>query len=179
MNYERRNLLVEMHLSLVDQIARKIVRRLPPCWELADVAAAGKLGLLDAATKFRPRRGVPFAAYARQRIRGAILDSLRRRKWRDQVKPQPLEPEAHQSCYLDPVEERIAHRERSRILALAMRQLPDREQVLLAGYYHAGIPLHAAGERIGVRASRASQLHRQALERLRRELGARGINRAA
>jgi RNA polymerase sigma factor for flagellar operon FliA len=69
------------YLPQVKYIARHIHDRLPPQVPLADLVQAGIVGLLDAIERFDPRRGVDFAAYARFRIRGAIVDSLREIDW--------------------------------------------------------------------------------------------------
>jgi len=53
-------------------------RELPPHMDQEDLVSEGFLGLMDAATRYRPESGVPFDAYATLRIRGAIVDALRR-----------------------------------------------------------------------------------------------------
>ncbi|MBI4873340.1 MAG: FliA/WhiG family RNA polymerase sigma factor [Acidobacteria bacterium] len=69
--------LVVEHLDTVKYVALGILRRLPVAVELDDLVQAGTLGLLDACRKYKPERGVAFNAYAKHRIRGAILDNLR------------------------------------------------------------------------------------------------------
>jgi RNA polymerase sigma factor for flagellar operon FliA len=64
-------------LPLVKRIAFKLRQRLPAHVELDDLVGAGVLGLLDAVRKFDPRKDVQIESYARHRIRGAILESLR------------------------------------------------------------------------------------------------------
>lgn len=73
--------LVMEHYSMVQSLARNIHSRLPRHVELDDLVSAGTLGLYDAIDGFDPDRGVPFAAYARLRVRGAIMDSLRASDW--------------------------------------------------------------------------------------------------
>ena len=73
----RESLLVEM-LPLVKRIALKIRGHLPAHVEVDDLRANGILGLVDAVDKFDPSKGVKLESYARLRIRGAILDGLRR-----------------------------------------------------------------------------------------------------
>jgi RNA polymerase sigma factor for flagellar operon FliA len=65
------------HLSLVRKVAGRIARRLPSHVSLDDLVSAGTEGLLDAARKFDPTKGVAFGAYAEIRIRGAVMDELR------------------------------------------------------------------------------------------------------
>ena len=73
----RESLLVEM-LPLVKRIALKIRGHLPAHVEVDDLRANGILGLVDAIDKFDPSKGVKLESYARHRVRGAILDGLRR-----------------------------------------------------------------------------------------------------
>lgn len=68
-------------LPQVKTIARRIHDRLPPHVPLDDLVQAGIVGLMDAVHKFDPRKNVPLPAYAKFRIRGAILDSLRELDW--------------------------------------------------------------------------------------------------
>lgn len=75
-NSQRDALIVE-HLSLVSAIAAHIQRGIPVHIELDDLIHAGMMGLFDAATKFTEEKNVAFPTYAKHRIRGAILDSLR------------------------------------------------------------------------------------------------------
>jgi len=64
-------------LPLVKRVAFEMRERLPQHVEIADLAGAGVLGLLHAVRKFDARKHVKIETYARHRIRGAILDSLR------------------------------------------------------------------------------------------------------
>jgi RNA polymerase sigma factor for flagellar operon FliA len=75
--------LVEQHLSLVEKLASHISRKMPPSVERDDLVQFGYLGLIDAATKFRPdnEAGASFATFAGWRIRGAIFDGLRIDAW--------------------------------------------------------------------------------------------------
>ncbi len=76
-NLSRRNALIEESLHVVRSIARAVSLTLPQHVELDDLIQAGTLGLIDAAHKFDTTKNVEFAVYAKHRIRGAILDSLR------------------------------------------------------------------------------------------------------
>jgi RNA polymerase sigma factor FliA len=73
--------LVRDHLDLVPVIAKQLVRELNLPRDLqADLESAGREGLLAAATRFDPERGVPFRRYAHHRVRGGMLDALRRER---------------------------------------------------------------------------------------------------
>lgn len=73
--------LIEENMSLVKYLATRLSAKLPPNIEVDDLVGAGMLGLIDAAEKFDPSRGIRFRTYAERRIRGAILDHLRGLDW--------------------------------------------------------------------------------------------------
>jgi len=78
---EQRDRVVMEHLPLVKAIAVRVHESLPVHVELDDLVHAGILGLFDAATKYNPDKKVVFSSYAKHRIKGAILDSLRQLDW--------------------------------------------------------------------------------------------------
>lgn len=165
----RRDELIESHLELVPPIAHRVHRRLPPSFDLDDLIGEGYVGLMHAAKCYRPAThgGTPFSAFARQRIHGAMVDSIRRRAWLENT-ANPLEdaPQGYEtpSPYL--VTSTVAgplRRERkpsmrpslidsdvssrfsrsqarvSKRLAAAMRRLPARQRILVAGLYLSGL----------------------------------------
>lgn len=73
--------LVARHAELVKRIAYHLAGRLPASVEVDDLIQAGMLGLLEAAANFSPDRGASFETYAGIRIRGAMLDALRKLDW--------------------------------------------------------------------------------------------------
>ncbi len=75
--FVERDALAVRLLSLVRRVALEMRERLPQHVDLEDLSGAGVLGLLDAVRKFDARKHVKVETYARHRIRGAILDSLR------------------------------------------------------------------------------------------------------
>ena len=76
-----RDELIEEYAPLVKYIAERLSARLPSSIEVEDLINTGILGLIDAIEKFIPDRGVKFKTYAEFRIRGAMLDYLRRQDW--------------------------------------------------------------------------------------------------
>jgi RNA polymerase sigma factor FliA len=80
-NIAVRDRLVVENLNLVKAIAVRVHETLPVHVELDDLTHAGIMGLFDAAGKFDPAKQVCFASYAKYRIKGAILDSLRQLDW--------------------------------------------------------------------------------------------------
>ena len=73
--------LVTRHAELVKRIAYHLAGRLPPSVEIDDLMQAGMLGLLEAATNYAAGRGASFETYAGIRIRGAMIDALRKLDW--------------------------------------------------------------------------------------------------
>ena len=69
------------YAPLIKYIANRIASRIPVHIELQDMINSGVLGLMDALEKFDPNKGVKFETYAEDRIKGAILDSLRAMDW--------------------------------------------------------------------------------------------------
>lgn len=72
-----RDALVQAHLPLVHRVARRLLRDSPTWVGLDELVAAGREGLLSAATRYDPLQRAAFGTYAYYRIRGAMLDLLR------------------------------------------------------------------------------------------------------
>jgi RNA polymerase sigma factor FliA len=73
--------LVQQHAELVRRIAYHLAGRLPPSVEVADLIQAGMLGLLEAATSYASGKGASFETFAGIRVRGAMIDALRKLDW--------------------------------------------------------------------------------------------------
>jgi len=78
---EVRDRIILEHLPLVKAIAIRVHENLPVHVDLDDLTHAGVLGLFDAVAKYDAQKNVAFHAYAKHRIKGAILDSLRQLDW--------------------------------------------------------------------------------------------------
>jgi RNA polymerase sigma factor for flagellar operon FliA len=78
---EDRNDLVLAHLGLVKSLASRMAQRVPSHVELSELVSVGMMGLIDAARRFQPAMGVPFDAFARRRVHGAMVDALRGMDW--------------------------------------------------------------------------------------------------
>ncbi len=96
--------LVEQHAGLVKRIAYHLIARLPASVQVDDLLQAGIIGLLEAARHYDAAQGASFETYAGIRIRGAMLDEMRRSDWAP----------------------RSVHR-KSRQVAEAVRQVENRE----------------------------------------------------
>ena len=69
------------HASLVKRIAFHLLNRLPPTVQVDDLIQAGMIGLLEAASNFDATMGASFETFAGIRIRGAMIDEIRRSDW--------------------------------------------------------------------------------------------------
>jgi RNA polymerase sigma factor for flagellar operon FliA len=219
--------MVMRHAELVKRIAYHLAGRLPASVEVADLIQAGMLGLLEAASHYTADRGASFETYAGIRIRGAMLDALRKLDWaprsvhrkaraaaaaireleaefgreaRDSEIAQKMGvslTEYHRiaqdaaSCrvasldetngdedalvgrledetadpFLDATEEGFRA-----ALMDAIKELPERERLVMSLYYDDELNLKEIGAVLKVTESRVCQLHGQALVRLKARL---------
>jgi RNA polymerase sigma factor for flagellar operon FliA len=232
-----RDRLVLQHLPLVRAIAVRVYENLPVHVDLDDLVHAGILGLFDAALKFNGDKQVTFQGYAKHRIKGAILDSLRDMDWasrdlrRRHKQLEAVTRELQAATERNPTEAEIAdkmgmgierwrqvaielrmvgllsassrpadsdnqsvpefpagddlnpdvltgQRQLRSVLSEAMKDLPERYQMVIGLYYLAGKTMREIGERMGINESRVSQIHRAALEKMAVSLQAAGIHSA-
>lgn len=73
--------LIEQHGLLVKRIAYHLMSRLPPSVQVEDLIQSGMIGLLEAAQNYDASQGASFETYAGIRIRGAMLDEIRKGDW--------------------------------------------------------------------------------------------------
>src|SRR5437867_3930349 len=140
--------VLRRHLPLVRRVVQRLAARKPPHIENGDLVSWGIVGLLDAIGKYDPKKAASFATYAQFRIRGAILDHLRSPDW----VPRSV-------------------RQTASLVAEAIRRLPEREQLVVTLYYHEELTMKETGAVLGLTESRVSQLHSQAMLRLKGFLG--------
>ena len=223
----RDQLLVE-HLPEVQYIARRIHNRLPPQVPLEDLVHAGIIGLIDAVRKYDPSKNVRLRHYAKFRIRGAILDSLRAGDWSPRAlrKQARRVEQARSNCKAalgrEPTEIEVAddlqmnledyqrllsdlrgldlgslqrssneggeseelwqiradveadtpfliclRAEMTRLLTRCLAELPERERRVLTMYHYEELTMKQVGSAMGIGESRVSQIHTEALTRLR------------
>lgn len=192
---EARGLLIERYAPLATSVARRM--RVPTGALVGpdDLASAGFLGLIDAVDRFQLDREVAFEAYASLRIRGAILDELRRVDDRGRAERRRLreaataggEPEISSyanTLSLDAImatgdrdwaaEDEVAERHDREDLRMrverALASLPPRQREVLARYYGEALTLRESALRMGISEARACQLHGRAIENLQRYL---------
>lgn len=73
--------IVQQQAGLVKRIAQHLLGRLPPCVQIDDLIQAGMIGLLEASKNYDTSKGASFETYASIRIRGAMLDEIRKGDW--------------------------------------------------------------------------------------------------
>lgn len=208
------NDLVVRHASLVKRIALHLAARLPDSVQLDDLIQAGMIGLLEASRSFDSSHGASFQTYAGIRIRGAMLDEIRRLDWAPRSVHRKSRDVARVVREIEQAEGREArdaevvevlgitlndyhqilnnasnaqifsldHRDDESsswepaadqpepggmleaegfqdALAGAIRELPEREQLVMSLYYEQELNLREIGEVLGVTESRVSQIH--------------------
>ncbi|MCP9758101.1 RNA polymerase sigma factor FliA [Aquitalea sp. S1-19] len=223
---------VMQYTPLVRKIASLMMARLPASVELDDLVQVGMIGLLEAARQFDPLQGVQFETFAGTRIKGAMLDELRRIDWmprqlrrnarmiEDAIKRAtqtlgytPSESEIadelavsledYQAMLGDCMGVRLVYFEDfhshdgeelndalaniaddntpdplltladsgfRQALIDAIATLPERDQLVMSLYYEQDLNLKEIGAVLGVSESRVSQLHTQAVTRIRSKL---------
>lgn len=120
--------LIRSHLSLVHFLAERMVTQVPARLTRDDLASAGMMGLVDAANRFDPGKGVLFKTFAEPRIRGAIMDEVRRMDWFSRTMR-----EKQQRLYatIQKLEHRLGRSPEEEEIALAMDlSVPDYRQLL-------------------------------------------------
>jgi RNA polymerase sigma factor FliA len=223
MNSSMKETIAE-HTVLVKRIANHLLLRLPAHIQVEDLIQAGMIGLIEAFKNFRTDKGARFSTYAGIRIRGAMLDEMRKGDWvprsvhkntrritesmkilenrtgcdaRDADIAQDMGValkdyykmlrDSHAAKvypfedlnYADDPTWQQTHGEHMGILdalqfdcfkqslAHHIQNLSEREGLVLSLYYDEDLNLKEVGEVLGVSESRVSQIHGQAMERLK------------
>jgi RNA polymerase sigma factor for flagellar operon FliA len=216
--------LVERHAPLVKRIAYHLLARLPASVQVDDLIQSGMIGLIEAAKNFDATKGASFETFAGIRIRGSMLDEIRRGDWTPRSVHRnarliaetiaELEAELGRDVKdvevaeklditLDEYHHMLSDVSGGRIIGFedlgisedvlvtaddtqhdilfdnqasdAFQQalvknissLPEREAIVLSLYYNDELNLKEIGEVLNVSESRVSQIHSQALVRLR------------
>jgi len=182
----KRDKLVESHIGIVQAIARQLAAQIPNTFDVEDLVSEGCLALTSAATRYRPKDhgGAPFSAYARFRVRGAMLDFVGGKNWERAKRTDSLDTfEREDETFIEPDSLRVQPQTEATIdssrltsqLRSAIAQLPARLQTVVILRYHQGAQFDAIAHAIGVKQTRASNLHVQALTELRSILRTSGF----
>ena len=81
-------------IPFVEQLARRVAATMPHSIDIGDLVQDGVIGLIDAAQRFDEGRGIKFETFAERRVRGAMIDALRKDAWPRGVRRQRREIEA-------------------------------------------------------------------------------------
>ena len=178
-----RGALIERYSDLAVGIARCMRIPSTSLADRDDAASAAMIGLIGAVDRFDPRRGVPFEAYAALRIRGAVVDELRRVDERGRADRRPegaelavsLDDLMDKGAHVGPVvddgfSERYEQEDLKTRVQDALGRLPARQREVIARYYGDALTLRETGAKMGVSEARACQLHGRAIQNLKREL---------
>ena len=191
-----RDAAILQNLDLVNRIARRFQRRVPPCVTFDDLASAGMIGLIQAVDRFDRSRDLKFKTYAQHRIRGAMLDFLReedplsrteRRRVRESA--AGLSATGHG---IQPVTVSLDEISLRRLAAPAQtgftirsevrearRCLSPRENRVIALLYDFGWQSREVAADLRVNESRISQIKQRAISKLRLQLEPGCVPRAA
>lgn len=219
-----KNELVERHAPLVKRIAHHLLARLPASVLVDDLIQAGMIGLLEASRNFDGSKGASFETFAGIRIRGSMLDEIRKGDWtprsvhkngraitqairdveretgrdaRDVDVAEKLQVSivnyhqmllevnsgkligiedlgvtedvvtTEQTKGSDSPFEDLLQGSFQKALAHAITTLPEREAIVLSLYYDEELNLREIGEVLDVSESRVSQIHSQAMLKLK------------
>jgi RNA polymerase sigma factor for flagellar operon FliA len=161
---------------------RKLIR-------VDDAVAYGRLGLTEAAARFSPDAGTSFATFSFTRIRGAVIDGIRKTLTKDGlavddyahqtpdpdsvVDPRWRQPKREAAFEFDPAAMLDSASLRSALVE-AVRGLEENERQVIVLYYFEDLVFERIAERLGFTKSYIARIHRKALQTLARRLKAIG-----
>ncbi|MBC8371048.1 MAG: sigma-70 family RNA polymerase sigma factor [Planctomycetes bacterium] len=176
---------IDQWTDLVWHIVNKIKGRLPFSVSEEELYAAGMYGLMRAARSYDESQGAKFKTYAYHRVRGAILDDLRRmdflpRSIRDKAKTTgedapaivalPTDEDGHIGLGASEVDDSVEQNEALTNMHAAIDKLPEKMKSVMSMYYRDNMKMCEIGARLNITESRVSQIHTNAVSRLRRML---------
>jgi RNA polymerase sigma factor (sigma-70 family) len=173
----RRDALIEEHVDLVLAIARRVKQSIRLNFEFEDLIGAGNVALVNAATRYSPERhgDTPFSAYARKAVRGAMIECVRRKQYREQTRPG-IDEACAAAAPCESIETCI---DRGRLwgqINAAVAALPPRQRKVLTGYYGADSPTMAqVSKRMGIGLMQAYYIHSQAIDGVRSAISAEAV----
>jgi len=179
--------MVEYFGPRIKRAARNYACRHLPGVDQDDLAQNGYIAMLRLARRYDPSRGVPLGAYLRSRLNGTMADTLRaeaRQSKRDKVSGDGgFEEDASHETKVDPKAQSApvgeAGAQTNSLLALlsavSKRALTPRQIFALRLLYFHQLTMKQVGAILGVGESRISQIHGDAMNRLRRQLELQGI----
>ncbi|RLB45370.1 MAG: hypothetical protein DRH23_14490 [Deltaproteobacteria bacterium] len=186
---------ITQHERMVHGLAHRLRRELSLRGDLDDLIAFGFGGLLEAWNRFDPGRGVQFQAFAYHRVRGAMLDGVRKMSRLPRRAHERLQAASQTTLTAAPTdldkgfvrmsgslttatvlqgslgdespEAALLKNESVARLLKALPALSPRQRVLVRGFYFEGRSIDAMAKELGISKSWASRLHTSALRELR------------
>ncbi len=167
-NLESRGKIIEHYQPLVFKEAMRY-RHL--CEDAMDLVQEGLVGLIEAAERFDPGREVSFSLFSIHRIRGRILDFLRKEGKKDSLITDSFDEDIswwetmpmEESSLEKRVEDTILYD----IINEALGRLPQKEQLVMEQFYYADRPIKSIAKELDISESYISRLQRQGVKRLR------------
>ena len=164
--------LVERYIPLANKLAYQKKKSLPRFVDVEELKSAAYLGLVEAASRFDPERGVAFSTFAYPRVFGAIHDHLRAQGWGKKTEPRSavsLDSEMSDSegCVLKDTLEAKVERSDNEFLEVVSQNLDKQAKAVLRYYFIDAYSMKEVGEKFGVSESRISQLIKRYKDQIR------------
>lgn len=183
-------LLTDAHLDMAKNIARSLARRYGSLLSQDDIDGLAYLGLCEAAARYDATRDEVFIAFAAARVRGAVIDAVRKHGVDSRVAHKRKREESALNRTLgkvirqvdeaappvdelpsgDSPERRVGEREQLDQLAAARAELADVEAKVLAMRYELGMSVAAIASELRITEHRVQTLHARSLEQLRKKV---------
>lgn len=161
-------MLVLEHLDWARSIAAAVARKLPTWFCEDDLIGPAEIGLVQAAERYDAGSGVPFRAYARQRVYGACMDSVRRREYRERGHASLESIAGTVACHDEQQSpERLAQNIEQMAVWEHVWRLPPVHRAVIQRAYGDGLTLLEIASVSSVSEARVSAIHREALDMLR------------
>ena len=141
--------------------------------QLMDLVQEGTVGLIEAAESFQPERGVAFSLFAIHRIRGRILNCMKKegkQGWVSTDNPGEDDMAALEKVLIDtaaPVSDQAEHNYLVAQMMSAVGRLPDKEKVVLSGVYLQEQEPKELADQLNLSLSHIYRLQKQGLRRVR------------
>lgn len=167
-------LLVEQYVPLANKLAYKKKRTVPNFVDIEELKSAAYMGLVEAASRFKPELGIQFSTFAYTRIFGAIHDYLREMGWGKRNEPvqafslsNPTKDD--ENCSFGDMLEAKENDNGDEFMEVITLNLDDKASQVLKSYFIDEYSLKEVGEKFGVSESRISQLIKQYKHQIKEE----------
>jgi RNA polymerase sigma factor (sigma-70 family) len=189
-DFVKRAACADGYKHIVQSLARIVKGTLPPSIELSDLIQEGEMALWEATAKFDPRRASTFEAYVRLRVRGAMIDSIKGKQYREATHEE-LPFLMKVPCRRQTIEQTLIEREiedaratelrnRFRIVERAIADVDQKfyplsrkqKRVLVLRFDDQARTQKQAGRKMRITQQTAQELEHRAIGNLKKKLGA-------